>query len=61
MLKIKRSIVDYLHNLRESGRINVFEAAPYLVQEFGLSNKEAAEITVAYVFGEFEILENKND
>ena len=34
----------YLNVLRESGVTNMFGAAPYLQQEFGLSRHEARDI-----------------
>jgi hypothetical protein len=34
----------YLDSLRESGRINMFGAAPYLAETFGLSKNEAREV-----------------
>lgn len=34
----------YLDNLRESGETNMFGAAPYLQEEFGLDRKEASEV-----------------
>jgi hypothetical protein len=34
----------YLNVLRESGVTNMFGAAPYLQQEFGLSKHEARDI-----------------
>ena len=35
---------DYLNKLRDSGRTNMFGAAPYLRAEFGLDQKTAREI-----------------
>ena len=35
---------DYLMVLRDSGKINMFGAAPYLQKEFGLSASEARDI-----------------
>ena len=34
----------YLENLRRSGITNMFGAAPYLANEFGLSSQEARKI-----------------
>jgi hypothetical protein len=39
----------YLDNLRKSGRINMFGAAPYLQQQFGLSRKEARIVLVSWM------------
>jgi|TARA_B100001094_G_scaffold162704_1_gene157467 hypothetical protein len=35
---------NYLDELRENGETNMFGAAPYLQDEFGLDRKEAREI-----------------
>ena len=35
---------EYLEKLRESGKVNMFGAVPYLMVEFGLDEKEAKEI-----------------
>jgi hypothetical protein len=31
----------YLDDLREEGSVNMFGAAPYLVEDFGITSKEA--------------------
>lgn len=35
---------EFLNNLRESGQVNMFGAAPYLAKEFGLSKVESNKI-----------------
>ena len=35
---------DFLEELRESGETNMFGAAPYLQEEFGLTKQEARAI-----------------
>jgi len=35
---------DYLMVLRDSGKVNMFGAAPYLQKEFGLSASEARNV-----------------
>lgn len=35
---------DFLEKLRESGKVNMFGAVPYLMVEFGLDEKEAKAI-----------------
>lgn len=35
---------DYLDELRESGETNMFGAAPYLMDEFGITRQEARNI-----------------
>jgi hypothetical protein len=37
-----KQINTYLNALRESGRINMFGATPYLMDRFGLSRKQAS-------------------
>lgn len=34
----------FLDSLRKSGRINMFGAAPYLAEAFGLTKSEAREV-----------------
>ena len=40
---------EYLNNLRDSGVTNMFGAAPYLQEEFGLDKKEAKEILLTWM------------
>ena len=39
----------YLDELRDSGVTNMFGAAPYLQEEFGLEKKEAKEILLEWI------------
>ena len=39
----------YLNVLRESGVTNMFGAAPYLQQEFGLTKSEARDILMKWM------------
>lgn len=40
----KENIFDYLEDLRESGQINMFGAAPYVAEAFGINKYQAREI-----------------
>lgn len=40
----KETIFDFLNNLRESGQINMFGAAPVLQEVFGLERLEARSL-----------------
>lgn len=40
---------DYLDSLRESGKVNMFGAAPYLAEKFGLARDEAREIVYKWI------------
>lgn len=40
----KENIFDYLEDLRESGQINMFDAAPYVAEAFGINKYQAREI-----------------
>lgn len=46
--------LDYLDELRESGKTNMFGAVPYVINEFGLTRKDATEIVSYWMetFGE---------
>ena len=39
----------YLEELRQSGVTNMFGAAPYLANEFGLSKREARDILLDWM------------
>lgn len=47
-------MLDYLDELRDSAAINMFGAAPYLQDAFGLSRAEASAVHIywMYTFGE---------
>lgn len=40
---------EYLEELRKSGETNMFGAAPYLQQEFGLDRREARAILMEWM------------
>jgi hypothetical protein len=40
---------EYLEILRKSGVTNMFGAAPYLQQEFGLTRQDAREVLMAWM------------
>jgi hypothetical protein len=40
---------DYLVELRDSGVTNMWGAAPYLEQEFGLSRQDARDVLIAWI------------
>jgi hypothetical protein len=40
---------EFLVDLRNSGTVNMFGAAPYLAEAFGLTNREAREILVQWM------------
>lgn len=42
-------IDTYLRDLRESGETNMMGAAPYLMQEFGMSRYEARDALLAWI------------
>lgn len=47
-------IYNFLDRLRESGRINMFGAAPYIAETFGLSRQESRQALSSWMktFGE---------
>lgn len=49
----------YLEDLRQSGVTNMFGAAPYLQEEFGLSKKEAREILGNWMTNYEKLLEKE--
>lgn len=42
-------MLNYLDDLRESGRINMFGAAPYLELDFGISKSEAKDVLIYWM------------
>ena len=50
----------YLEALRDSGATNMFGAAPYLVNEFGLDKREARMVLSRWMKS-FDKEENNND
>jgi len=42
---------EFLDNLRDSGETNMFGAAPYLQEEFGLDRHEARDILKQWMEG----------
>lgn len=42
--ELEKNVCEYLNDLRESGVTNMFGAAPYVEDEFGLNKSEARRI-----------------
>ena len=47
--EIEKNVMTYLNDLRDSGVTNMFGASPYVVDEFGLNNKEASNLLVLWM------------
>ena len=45
---------NFLNSLRDTGVTNMFGAAPYLVDVFGVSNAEAKEILLQWMLANWE-------
>ena len=43
-MTLQEEVNVFLNNLRESGAINMFGAAPYVVEAFGVSKHEARDL-----------------
>jgi hypothetical protein len=58
----KEEMFVYLDNIRETGKINMFGAAPYLQDAFGLSRYEAKDILLEWMdtFSERQKVKNGN-
>ena len=52
--------LEYLDGLRQSGVVNMFGAPAYVEGDFGVSKREAREIT-SYWMATFEERQNGND
>ena len=46
---MNKEYYQYLNELRESGKTNMFGAGSYLQEEFGLDKKEAREVLKAWM------------
>jgi len=44
MSELEKRVFEYLNDLRESGVVNMFGAAPYIQKEFDVSRKEAMKL-----------------
>jgi len=44
-----REEFEYLSELRDSGAVNMFGAAPYLAEEFGLDRREAKQVLLEWM------------
>ena len=45
----QEQVNDYLDALRDSGATNMFGAAPYIVEEFGVSRNEAKTLLLNWM------------
>ena len=50
-------VYNFLNELRESGKTNMFGARPYLVDEFDLDKKQSAELLSEYMNGTLFVLD----
>ena len=46
---MNKEYYDYLINLRDSGEVNMWGAAPYLVAEFGLTRRESRTVLLEWI------------
>ena len=47
---LESEIFVYLDELRESSKVNMFGAAPYIMEQFGISKQEAQEYLSAWMY-----------
>jgi len=45
----EEEVFEYLVDLRDSGVTNMWGAAPYIVEQFDVSNKEAVHLLMAWI------------
>ena len=50
---ITQNEFDYLNQLRNTGAVNMFGAAPHLVRDLGLDKKRARDVTIHFTMGDF--------
>lgn len=46
---LKKEIFEYLDELRDSGEVNMFEAAPYVASNFFISKREARQVLAEWM------------
>jgi len=46
---LERQIIAFLEELRESGRINMYGAVPYIVEEFNISESDARKVLLRWM------------
>ncbi|NBW22776.1 MAG: hypothetical protein EBR82_84005 [Caulobacteraceae bacterium] len=46
---IKQEVFEFLDDLRDSGETNMYGAAPYIVEEFGVRHAEARVLLSAWM------------
>jgi len=46
---IKQEVFEFLDDLRDSGETNMYGAAPYIVEEFGVNKAEARVLLSAWM------------
>lgn len=49
---LKREIFEYLDELRDSGEVNMFGAAPYVAENFFISKQDARQVLLEWMKGE---------
>lgn len=49
MNDIETKVFEYLIDLRDSGVTNMWGAAPYIAEEFEISDKEATQLLIAWI------------
>ena len=47
--RLQNEVNDFLDDLRDSGVTNMFGAAPYIVEEFGVSRSEARQLLLNWM------------
>jgi hypothetical protein len=45
----EKKVFEYLMDLRDSGVTNMWGAAPYIVEQFDVSDKEATQFLMAWI------------
>ena len=60
-MEMQEKINDYLDALREDGSVNMFGAAPYIAEVFGVNQKEAREYLKNWMKGFDKNQDNKKD
>jgi len=44
-----KEVRDFMHNLRDSGVVNMFGSGEYLQREFGFDRHEAKDVVLGYM------------
>ena len=49
LTEIEAKVFNFLNDLRDSGKVNMFGARPYIIKTFGTGEKKSSEILILWM------------